>query len=62
MPPIDERFKTLGIVRHALYGETRSRAVTELTAPHFTGLVASIDLEAAEGAAARPSGYCDGRR
>ena len=37
-------------------------AVTKPTAPHFTGLVTSIDLDAADGAAARPSGYRDGRR
>ena len=32
------------------------------TAPRFTGLVTSIDVDAAHGAAAKPSGYRDGRR
>lgn len=43
-------------------GKLRSRghgAVTQPTAPRFTGLVTSIDLDAADGAAARPSGYRD---
>jgi trans-2,3-dihydro-3-hydroxyanthranilate isomerase len=35
---------------------------TKPTAPPFTGLVTSIELDAADGAAARPSGYRDGRR
>ena len=47
----------------------RTRAEAEIlaaagaeVAPRFTGLVTSIDLDAAGGAAARPSGYRDGRR
>jgi hypothetical protein len=45
-----------------LWSRDRKGAVTKPTAPRFTGLVTSIDLDAADGAAAKPSGYRDGRR
>ena len=52
-----------GFVRSASYGSRdRTGAVTKPTAPRFTGLVTRIDLDAAHGAAAKSSGYRDGRR
>jgi 3-hydroxyisobutyrate dehydrogenase-like beta-hydroxyacid dehydrogenase len=45
-----------------LLSRDRKRAVTKPTAPRFTGWVTSIDLDAADRAAARPSGCRDGRR
>ena len=46
-------------------GKLRSRGhgvVPQPTTPRFTGLVTSIDLDAVDGAAARPSDYRDARR
>jgi hypothetical protein len=52
---------SIGVCGVPVRSRDRKRAVTKPTAPRFTGLVASIDLDAADGAAASPSGYRDGR-
>ena len=68
MSPIDERLKTLGIVLPDVMPPTLSGPKTSYAAsPHGSGirgkpLVTIIYLDAADGAAMRPSGYRDGRR
>jgi hypothetical protein len=53
--PHQLRIREIGKLR-----SDRKGAVTNPTAARFTGLVTSIDLDAADGAAARPSGHRDG--
>jgi hypothetical protein len=56
--PHQLRIREIGTLR----SRDRKGAVAKPTAPRFAGLVTSIARDAADGAAARASGYRDGRR